>query len=105
MASGLPETTPTNIMLTQVLQICRLLDQPIDLHLRTQFFSLAKVLTCQLLLDTGQDLQCPCILHFLGIDIVIMRRSDGRAMTGSTDDTGHLVGVVAVGVVGVADHD
>jgi hypothetical protein len=26
-------------------------------------------------------------------------------MTGSTDDTGHLVGVVAVGVVGVADHD
>ncbi len=104
-ASSLPETTPANVMLTKIFQICRLLDQPVNLHLGPKLLALAKVLTRQLLLDTRQDLQRTRILHFLCVDVVVLGRGDGGAMAGAADDAGHLVGVVAVGVIGVADHD
>jgi hypothetical protein len=52
----LPETAPANIMLAQVLEVRRFLDQPIDLHLVVQLLTRPKVFTGQLLLDTRQDL-------------------------------------------------
>jgi len=101
----LPETTPPNIMLTKILQIRRLLNQPINLHLSPQLLSFTKVLTRQLLLNTAENLQGACILHFLCVDVVVLGRSNGRAVAGATHDAGHLVGIVGVGVCGVGDHD
>lgn len=46
-----PETAPTNVMLTQILQVGRLLDQAIDLHLVVQLLAGPEVFTSQLLLD------------------------------------------------------
>jgi len=92
-------------MLTKILQIRRLLNQPINLHLCPQLLALPEILTRQLLLNTTEDLQGTCILHFLGVDVVVLGRSNGGAVAGATDDAGHLVGVVGVGVRGVGDHD
>lgn len=47
----LPETTPTDVVLTQILQIRRLLDQTINLHLVIQLFARPKIFTRKLLLD------------------------------------------------------
>jgi hypothetical protein len=92
-------------MLTQVFQIRRLLDEAIDLHLRAQLLTFTKVLARQLLLDAREDLQGAGILHFLCVDVVVLRGSDGGAVAGAADDAGHLVRIVGVGVGGVGDHD
>lgn len=57
-------------MLTQILQIRRLLDQAINLHLIIQLLTRPKVLTRELLFDARQDLQSSCVLHFLGFCFV-----------------------------------
>lgn len=62
----LPETTPSNKVLAQILQLRRFNNQLVDLANNIQFFCILEIATCQLLTDTIQDLQGPCILH-LGI--------------------------------------
>jgi len=51
----LPETTPTNVMLAQVLQIRRLLNEPVDLLEDVELIA-TKVPARQLLLDTAKHL-------------------------------------------------
>jgi hypothetical protein len=67
---GLPETTPSNIMLTQVLQVRRFRNQPRDLVNHILLFTRSSVSARQLLLDAGQDLERTRILHFLSFDVV-----------------------------------
>ena len=88
---ALPKTTPTNVVLAQILQIRRLFDKPINLYLGWQIFTLAKVSASQLLLDPTQHLQRPRILHFLGIDVVVLGRRNRGPVTGAADDAGHLM--------------
>lgn len=65
-------------MLTQILQIRRLLDQPLDLILHHQLLTRSKIPTRQLLLDTRQHLQRARVLHLFGFRVV----GNGRLLKG-----------------------
>lgn len=65
-------------MLTQILQIRRLLNQPINLHIGIQLLSGPKVSARKFLLDATKHLQRARILDFLGLCVV--GRRDGRAV-------------------------
>jgi hypothetical protein len=76
----LPETTPTNIMLTQVLQVRRLANETRNLIDHILLFARSSISTSELLLDTREHLQRTRILDFLGFDVIGWRR-DTRAVT------------------------
>lgn len=78
----LPETTPANVMLTQVLQVRGLPNQPRHLPNDLQLLSWASISTRKLLLYPRKHLQCASILHLLGLD-VIGRRRNTRAVARS----------------------
>jgi hypothetical protein len=52
----LPETTPANIMLTQILQIRRLTNQPTDLINHILLFTRSAIFAREFLLDARKDL-------------------------------------------------
>lgn len=91
--SLLPETAPSNIMLTQVLQVRSLFDEPVDLIVAVKLLSRSEVFARELLLDTTKDLKRPCILNFLRLYIVGRGWGDTGAMTGPADHGGEFSGV------------
>jgi hypothetical protein len=66
----LPEAAPANVVLAQVLEVRRLLDQTIHLPIHRQFLVGLEVPTSQLFLDTGQHLKGTRILYFAGLGVV-----------------------------------
>jgi hypothetical protein len=81
----LPKTTPPNIMLTQILQIRRLLNQPIHLRHNPQLLPRigTKVPTRQLFLYSAQHHDRPRILHLLGLSLVCRRPKSVSRVVGS----------------------
>jgi hypothetical protein len=74
-------------MLTQILQVRRLLDQPINLRWHIQLVTptntVPKVPTGQLLLDPRQHLQSARVLDLLCLGLVDGLRRDRRAVAGA----------------------
>lgn len=79
-------------MLTKVLQVRRLLDQPVDLVLHIQLLARLEVAARQLLLDAGQNLQRARVLHFLGLGIVGRGCDAGPVPTRAADHGAHVFG-------------
>src|ERR1700753_2622086 len=77
-SGSLPKTTPSNIMLAQILQIRSLANELIDLHLYSKFFFLLEIPTSKLFLDTGKDLNSARILHFFRFLLVHSVGGKGR---------------------------
>lgn len=84
-------------MLAQIFQVGSLLDEPIDLHFRLEFFGLAEVAAGEFFLDAAEDLEGTCILDFLCVCFVVLRWGNRGAVARAADDARHLVRVCCSG--------
>lgn len=69
----LPETAPSYVMLTKVLQIRRLLDKSVDLSKHIKLFVWFEVSPGELFLDAREHLKGPRILNFLCFSLICGR--------------------------------
>lgn len=61
----LPETAPSNIVLTEVFHACGLNEEFVDLVTDVEFLMVLEITASQLLLHSGKNLKCSGILHLL----------------------------------------
>ena len=69
-------------MLTQILQIRRLANEPRDLIDDILLLARPSISACELLFNARENLQGARVLHFLGLDVVGGRRDAGAVAAG-----------------------
>jgi hypothetical protein len=85
-----PETAPSDVVLAQILQICRLSNQSVHLKIHVKFFVRLEIASCQLLLNPGQHLQGPSILHLFSLCFVCWSNAGSMTRAERTSISLHL---------------